>query len=282
MHETEAEQVEAIKKWWKTNGTSVLLGALIGFGMLGGWRGWQAYQQGQAEQASDQYEAVLALAKQEKWEDLGKVAQQLLSGHPGSPYAVLTALVKAEHALESGSADVARTELRWALDNATLPELQQITRLRMARLELSEGKSDAAAALLDGAEAGAFKAAYAALRGDIALADGERDKARAAYDEALDEVGLSQAQRSWLEIKRDDLGASDGKAIISGMKLALAEATPEAEAPAEATEEAAAAMPTTPNPGAPATTAEVAPPSAPPAVITPPAPAPATPPQSTP
>jgi len=35
---TEDEQVEAIKKWWKENGTSLIVGVVLGLSVLFGWR----------------------------------------------------------------------------------------------------------------------------------------------------------------------------------------------------------------------------------------------------
>ena len=33
---SEEEQVEALKKWWKDNGTSVIAGVVLGFGIIFG------------------------------------------------------------------------------------------------------------------------------------------------------------------------------------------------------------------------------------------------------
>ncbi|MEW8396328.1 MAG: tetratricopeptide repeat protein, partial [Candidatus Thiodiazotropha sp.] len=37
-YQTEEEQVEAIKRWWKENGTSVIAGLVIGLGGIFGWQ----------------------------------------------------------------------------------------------------------------------------------------------------------------------------------------------------------------------------------------------------
>ena len=57
-YETEEEQLEALKKWWKENGRSILLGLLLGVLIIAGWRGWQAYQANRAESASTLYEQM--------------------------------------------------------------------------------------------------------------------------------------------------------------------------------------------------------------------------------
>ena len=37
-YETEEQQVEAIKKWWKANGNTLIIGAVVGLAGLWGWR----------------------------------------------------------------------------------------------------------------------------------------------------------------------------------------------------------------------------------------------------
>ena len=54
-YETEEQQVEALKEWWKENGIAVVSGAILGIAALGGWRGWSWYQEKQANEASDLY-----------------------------------------------------------------------------------------------------------------------------------------------------------------------------------------------------------------------------------
>ena len=40
IHRTEEEQVEAIKTWWKANGTSVIVGVVLGVAVIFGVRYW--------------------------------------------------------------------------------------------------------------------------------------------------------------------------------------------------------------------------------------------------
>ncbi len=52
-YETEEQQVEALKEWWKQNGLAIIGGAVLGIAALLGWRGWNMYQEKQATEASD-------------------------------------------------------------------------------------------------------------------------------------------------------------------------------------------------------------------------------------
>lgn len=241
MHETDAEQVEAIKRWWKANGTSVLLGATIGFGLLAGWRAWQAYQENKAAVASTQYENVLALIQQDKSEEAQPLIQELLNDQPNSTYSVLTKLLEAADNVKKGEMEQAKVNLQWAMDNATLPELEQIARLRKARLEFIDGKLDVAERLAEG-DSGRFAAAFDELRGDIAQARGNPIQAAEFYDKTLNAEGLSGALRNWVQLKRDNLGDNKESETITGAPLKLEPKAADEPAPVEeeaATEEAA-------------------------------------------
>ncbi|MGL5653635.1 MAG: YfgM family protein, partial [Vibrio sp.] len=62
LYDTEEQQVEAIKDWWKENGKAVMFGAVIGLGGLFGWRYYQDTVVAAQEAASHSYsQAVDAL-----------------------------------------------------------------------------------------------------------------------------------------------------------------------------------------------------------------------------
>jgi predicted negative regulator of RcsB-dependent stress response len=214
-YETEDQQVEELKKWWKENGKSVITGVVIGFALLAGWRWWQTYTEQQAQIASSIYEQVLfSLEKEEKPEKANEIAGKLLSNHSGSPYAVLAVFNLARHDLENGDIDSAHARLQWAIDqNSHLSELTHIARLRKTRLFLSQEKWAEAKSLITGIEVAQFKGAYAELRGDIAVAEGQIDEARTAYEEALETEDLSFQHREWVQMKRDNLGLEPDKRI---------------------------------------------------------------------
>ena len=52
VYNTEEEQVQAIKKWWKENSLSIIAGIVIGASILGGYSYWNKNKQMQAQQAS--------------------------------------------------------------------------------------------------------------------------------------------------------------------------------------------------------------------------------------
>ena len=50
---TEEEQIEAIKRWWKKNGSSLLLGIALALAIVFGWQAWQNHQAGAQTSGGD-------------------------------------------------------------------------------------------------------------------------------------------------------------------------------------------------------------------------------------
>ena len=95
-YETEEQQVEALKNWWKQNATAVITGAVLGIGALGGWRGWDWYQETQAVDASDAFAAVQELMRAGDTQSFQIQAETLRTRYASTPYAVLATLHEAK------------------------------------------------------------------------------------------------------------------------------------------------------------------------------------------
>ena len=119
--QTDDEQIENLQKWWQENGSTVVIGLVIGLGALGGWRFWQGYQQTQAEDASSQYERVLQSTRESEQGSLELNASDLRDEHSGSPYASLATLLLAKHNAESEQAATGEQNLDWVSQNAGFP-----------------------------------------------------------------------------------------------------------------------------------------------------------------
>jgi predicted negative regulator of RcsB-dependent stress response len=203
---TDDETVEAIKKWWKDNGTAVVAGILIGLALVFGWRAWVNHQQQVGQRASLAFEQLLMTASAGEHESAIKQAEALRSESPNSPYAMLAELAVARVRVEQDDLAGAAQVLRQALDQAPNTGLAKLAAFRLARVLIADGAFDAAAKLLDAHDEGAaFSADFAGLRGDIAAARGEISAARAAYQQAIEAgAGLSRL----LELKLQDLPAA--------------------------------------------------------------------------
>lgn len=209
VYDTEKEQLEALKKWWRENGRMVVIGLVVGLGITFGWSGWKAYKNMQDEKASSLYEAVLAGASAAK-PDVATVqtaAARLMGRFPDSPYASLAALVAARGAVQAGSDDDAARELQWVVEHTSRVEIREIAQLRLARIAVDRKDYDGAKAMLRQVRDPGLAGAVSELRGDIAVARGDTKAARAAYTAALANTDLSGAARTRIRIKLDDLGS---------------------------------------------------------------------------
>jgi predicted negative regulator of RcsB-dependent stress response len=207
--ETEDQQAEAIKRWLKENGKSLVAGVALGLAVLIGTRQYLAHQDRVGGQASERFQALYAALVQGEKEALSEQSKRLREEFPGSPYAVLAALAEAKEALDGGDAQAARDDLRWALDHAEMTGMDHLARLRLARVHLDLGEPDQAMALVQDTDPGGFRALYEELKGDIYLARGDRESARSAYVVAL-AAQEGGARRELLQMKLDDLGGAEG------------------------------------------------------------------------
>jgi predicted negative regulator of RcsB-dependent stress response len=199
QYRTEEEQVEALGRWWKENGRSMVAAVVVALGGVFGWQAWQANELRQQEQASDLYQALLqAIGTQDETpgsQGATAPAEQLKSEFGSTTYAQFAALQLAALAVNEGKLPDAEAQLRWVLGKAEKgSDIAQVAQLRLARVLAASGATDQALAILAEAEPGAYGASYAAAKGDILLAAGRNDEARDAYSLAVASAAGSGGQ----------------------------------------------------------------------------------------
>lgn len=197
IYSTEEQQAEAIKRFFRENGVSLALGIVIGLGGLYGWKYYNQSKIASAEMASDAYNELV-----ESGEVLTK-SDEFISANSDSNYSSLAAFVAAKEAVDKGEFETAVTKLTWLQENLKNPELKATAMLRLARVQAQLTQYDAALSTLSQAAPAAFLAQIAEVKGDIYLAQGDKDKARSQYEVALSES--KEGNNNLLKIKLDDL-----------------------------------------------------------------------------
>ncbi len=197
---TDEELVEDIKKWWKENGRSVVVGIAVGLSIIFGWRSWQNYQEVQAFQASDQYSMFTQALKLNEKDQAKLLLDAIQKEYPNSPYSVYASMDFAKHNVLNADFSTAKTHLNWALEHAKLDQTKELIQLRLARLLINENELSKATTLLNNVQD--FAAIKLELEGDIALLKGDKSTARARYLTAK-EKGVADNQ--FLQMKIDDL-----------------------------------------------------------------------------
>ncbi len=205
-YRTEEEQGEALKKWWRENGISIVAGVVIGITAIFGWRGYNENLARQAEAASTLYEQMLIASRANDSENVNVYAKRILEDYESSSYAIFATLMLAKLSAEAGELDQAETHLRWVLKNTSQEEFKHIARLRLARILISADKIDIASETLNISNTGDFSPRYEELRGDIFVKQDKTEEARQAYQKALANSAATEGDQSVLQMKLDDLG----------------------------------------------------------------------------
>ncbi|ENP8452111.1 TPA: YfgM family protein [Vibrio parahaemolyticus] len=200
LYDTEEQQVEAIKDWWKENGKAVIIGAVVGLGGLFGWRYYQDTVIQASETASQSYTTAMNTL-QEKGVDAQSDVQAFIESNEVKEYSVLAALQLAKAQVEAKDFAAALEQLKWAQSNTKDAAFSPLISYRIARIETEMGNFDAANTELGKVTDTAWAGRIAELRGDIALRQGDKDAAYAAYTEAQQAADASPT----LQMKLDDL-----------------------------------------------------------------------------
>ncbi len=213
-YETEEQQVAALKKWWKENATSLIIGVLVGVTSLFGWRYYTDQNQIQAVQASDLYMQLMQSTMQNKVDEKAiDINTVLTNEYSDTPYAALSSLALAKVEYEKGNVEAAIAQLELAVKHANDEEIKQIANLRLASIYIEQEKYDAALALFALPRDPAFDARYEELKGDMYAAKGDVEQARVAYDNAINLYGDTTSKV--LRLKRQNLGVGTVDSAIS-------------------------------------------------------------------
>ncbi|WP_412480720.1 YfgM family protein [Azonexus sp. IMCC34839] len=202
----EQEQLDSLKTWWKMYGNLVTGLVSVAAVAVVGWQGWNWYQGGQSAKASAIYgvlEQAVAIGDAQK---VKAAAGELAEKFGGTQYAALGAMLAAKQSFEAGDLKTAKAQLTWAADNAK-DELKDLSRLRLAAIQLDEKAYDEAMKQLEAAHVSTFDARFLEMKGDVLSAQGKKVEARQAYKAAMEKSGDKPgAGRELLQQKLDSLG----------------------------------------------------------------------------
>ena len=196
----EQEQLAALKGWWKENGGKVAGGVALLFGVVATWQAWSWHQRSQAAQAAALYDTLQKAARGNDAKAARDAAGTILENFPRTAYAPLAALVSAKIQFQAGDRKTARAQLEWAVDHASIEEVQAIARLRLSSVLLDEGDAEAALKVLSQKPKAEFESLFASQRGDVLAAQGKASEVRAEYRNALDKT--EAANSAWREALR--------------------------------------------------------------------------------
>ena len=207
IYDTEEEQVEALKRWWKENSTSTIVGLVMGIVIILGWNYWQDHKKTQSAQASATYDQLLKALDGDKKESVEKLAERMQEQFKGTEYAGFSGLFEAKLKAQQGDFNAAKQILKTIAAEPD-KQLSNIARIRLVRLMLATGEYEQGLQVVNEVDAKAtasYSANYDELVGDLYVALDRLDEARTSYQNALRNGQPSPL----LQFKIDDLTAQE-------------------------------------------------------------------------
>lgn len=185
-YETEEQQLEAIKDWWKQNANMIIGGVAIGISAIFGWQYYQDQTIVSQSNASVIYQQVMNTSQStDSLNEQQTRVNQLQADYANTPYASLAALLLAKQHMAAAEFEKAQQQLEWVASNATQDEIQYLAKIRLAKLFFSVQQLDQALQVLNQEFPSAFQAMALELKGDVLLMKGDKPSAQQAYQQAL-------------------------------------------------------------------------------------------------
>lgn len=204
----EQEQLDELKAFWAKWGNAITWAVtlvLLVFAAYNGWNWWQRDQGLKASAMADELERAATAGDAER---AGRVFGDLRERYPRTVYAQQGGLLLARVQYDKGQADAAKASLAWVADAGADEDLQAVARLRLAGLALDAKQYDEALKTLDAVKSPAFAALVDDRRGDVLLAQGKADAAKAAYQAAYKAMDERSDYRRLIEAKLIAQGAA--------------------------------------------------------------------------
>jgi predicted negative regulator of RcsB-dependent stress response len=209
----EQEQLDAIKSFWKTYGNLITWVVTLALAAFAAWNGWNWYQRDQGHKAGAMFDELERAAQAGDADKAGRVLGDLKERFPRTAFAQQGALTAARVQFEKGQIDAAKASLTWVADKGIEEEARIVARLRLAGLLLEAKQYDEALKQLDAAKGSPeFEPLVADRRGDVLVAQGKTEEAKAAYLAAWKGLNERVNYRTLVDAKLTALGAAPAPA----------------------------------------------------------------------
>ena len=204
----EQEQLDQLKAFWKRYGNLLTWLLIVLLGAYAAWNGWNYWQRDQAAKSSAMFDQLDKAAQAGDVDQASRVFADMKERYPRTAFTEQGGLMAAKVQFEKGKVDAALETLNWVGTNAIEVEYQSIAKLRAAGILLDQKKYDDALKQLDAATAPNFVALVGDRRGDVLLAQGKKEEAKAAYAKAWKAMDSTVDYRRLIDAKLTALGAA--------------------------------------------------------------------------
>lgn len=207
VYMTEAEQLEAIKKWWKRHNNIITIVLSVILLAISGYKYWNWHQEKVNQQASNAYEHMMLSFSNQDNKGVRAYANQLLSDYGDTVYSDAARLTLAKLYVLREKYPRAQQELEYVAAHSKMPVLQQVAQIRLARLLTAEKSYDKALDELAKVADTTYMPVVNELRGDIYAAKGQYQEAVLSYRKAITEAQKHGMGNLFLEMKTNELAA---------------------------------------------------------------------------
>lgn len=206
MELDEHEQGEAVRKWLRQNGSSLILGIALGLGLVFVWQWWQGQGTRHKQEAATQYQLFADAITANNAAKAKTFSALLGDKYKDTIFAELASLRYAAFLQDSGKTAEAIKLLQSGAPKSDRADIHELRQIRLARLYLFDGKPAEARKQLAAVPKPMFAGVADELRGDIAVAEGDRELARKSYQQALTNLDQAAPTRRLVELKLIDAG----------------------------------------------------------------------------
>ena len=212
----EQEQLDQLKHFWRQYGNLITWVLVLVLGGFVAYNGWNMYQRSQAAKASALFDELDKAVQGGDVDKAARVFNDMKDHYGRTAFAEQAGLLAAKVQADKGKSDDARATLEWVAGNAVEDEYRVIAKLRLAGLLLDQKKYDDALKQLPTDAGKAFEGLVADRRGDVLQAQGKKEEAKAAYQQAWKAMDPATEYRRLVEAKLTALGAAPVEAAAAG------------------------------------------------------------------
>ncbi|EIJ67251.1 YfgM family protein [Pasteurella bettyae] len=199
----EEQEINEIKNFWKENGKTIIVSAIIAIAGVFGWRYWQDYQIAKNHELSAQYDRVIYEFQQDP--SKAPALAEFVKTNGKTSYATLALFEQAKAAVDKQDFAQAETILKQAITESPDEIFSSIAALRLANVQFQLKEFDAAQQSLDLVKDATWNVRKQLLTGDILFAKGDKAAAKAQYEEAKKSGMASALEQQLLQVRLNNL-----------------------------------------------------------------------------
>jgi predicted negative regulator of RcsB-dependent stress response len=205
---TDEQQADRAKQWLRENGVFIAAGVVLGLGGLFGWQQWQEHKLQLAGEASVVWEQLRSAITADRLNEVNETLELLETEYTGTPYVDQARLALARMYMDKNSPEEALEQLSKLVGGGKDEQLRRVAELRIAQIYVYQSEYEAALQVLGEGSSPVFAGFYHDIRGDIYFAQGKPELAAGEYKLALDLDASGYIDRSYVQIKLDDVSGS--------------------------------------------------------------------------